>query len=100
MLLAIDMVMVRHSGMRVTTASEQDESSHRADVSIFPLAIPLIAGPGALTSIVLLMSEAQGDWALQGATLVVLIVLLIMLVFLLIAAQLVQGRWGRPGSMC
>jgi multiple antibiotic resistance protein len=100
MLLAIDMVMVRHSGMRVTTASEQDESSHRADVSIFPLAIPLIAGPGALTSIVLLMSEAQGDWALQGATLVVLlIVLLIMLVFLLIAAQLVRAL-GRPGSMC
>jgi len=97
MLLAIDMVMVRHSGMRVTTASEQDESSHRADVSIFPLAIPLIAGPGALTSIVLLMSEAQGDWALQGATLVVLlVVLMIMLVFLLIAAQLVRAL-GQTG---
>jgi multiple antibiotic resistance protein len=97
MLLAIDMVMVRHSGLRVTTEKEEDESSHRADVSIFPLAIPLIAGPGALTSIVLLMSEAQGDWALQGATLVVLlVVLLIMLVFLLIAAQLVRAL-GQTG---
>jgi multiple antibiotic resistance protein len=97
MLLAIDMVMVRHSGMRVTTESEQDESSHRADVSVFPLAIPLIAGPGALTSVVLLMGRAQGDWALQGGILVVLLaVLIIMLVCLLTAGQMVRvlGQTG------
>jgi multiple antibiotic resistance protein len=97
MLLAIDMVMVRHSGLRVTTESEEDECSHRADVSIFPLAIPLIAGPGALTSVVLLMGRAQGDWALQGATLIVLLlVLILMLVCLLTASQVVRvlGQTG------
>ncbi len=60
LLLSIDMLMVRHSGLRTTTASEEAESGQRADVSVFPLAIPLIAGPGAMTTVVLLMSEAGG----------------------------------------
>jgi multiple antibiotic resistance protein len=60
LLLSIDMVMVRHSGLRTTTESEEKESGQRADVSVFPLAIPLVAGPGAMTSVVLLMSAAEG----------------------------------------
>ncbi len=60
LLLSIDMLMVRHSGLRTTTASEEEESGQRADISVFPLAIPLIAGPGAMTTVVLLMSEAGG----------------------------------------
>ena len=63
LLLSIDMVMVRHSGLRTTTASEEAESGQRADISVFPLAIPLVAGPGAMTSVVLLMSAAAGDVA-------------------------------------
>jgi multiple antibiotic resistance protein len=97
MLLAIDMVMVRHSGLRITTESEENESSQRADVSIFPLAIPLIAGPGALTSVVLLMGAARGDLGLQCATLAVLLaVLVIMLICLLTAVKLMRllGQTG------
>jgi multiple antibiotic resistance protein len=97
MLLAIDMVMVRHSGLRVTTESEEDECSHRADVSIFPLAIPLIAGPGALTSVVLLMGKAHGDWALQSATLVVLLVVLALMLVCLITASQVVRVLGQTG---
>jgi multiple antibiotic resistance protein len=97
MLLAIDMVMVRHSGLRVTTESEEDECSHRADVSIFPLAIPLIAGPGALTSVVLLMGKAHGDWALQSATLAVLLVVLALMLVCLITASQVVRVLGQTG---
>lgn len=68
-LLSVDMLMVRHSGLRTTTASEEEESGRRADVSVFPLAIPLVAGPGALTSVVLLMSEAGGDVLRAGVVL-------------------------------
>jgi multiple antibiotic resistance protein len=91
------MVMVRHSGLRATTPGEEAESGQRADVSVFPLAIPLIAGPGALTSVVLLMGGARGDLALQGAIFgVMLLVLLLTLVCLLAAGALVRvlGQTG------
>lgn len=97
LLLAIDMVMARHSGLRDTAPGEKEESAQRADVSVFPLAIPLIAGPGALTSIVLLMGRADGDLAAQAAILAVMfLVLAITLICLLATAQLMRllGQTG------
>lgn len=58
LLMAISMLHARRSKIRVT-AVEQREGIEKEDVSIFPLAIPLIAGPGAISTIVLLTSEAN-----------------------------------------
>ncbi len=90
LLLAIDMVMVRHTGLRTTTGPEQEESEERADISVFPLAIPLVAGPGALTSVVLLMSEAQGLERRLGVLGLLLLVLLLALLCFLGAARLMN----------
>jgi multiple antibiotic resistance protein len=83
-LLSVDMLMVRHSGLRTTTEPEQQESGQRGDVSVFPLAIPLVAGPGALTSVVLLMSAARGEPLHQAAVLgeLALVLALTLLCFL------------------
>jgi multiple antibiotic resistance protein len=91
LLLSLEMVMVRHSGLRTTTEPEEKESGERADISVFPLAIPLTAGPGAMTSVVLLMGEAQGDAARVAVVLVELaMVLLVTLVALLSAERLMK----------
>jgi multiple antibiotic resistance protein len=96
-LLSIDMVFVRHSGIRSTTAAETEEAEDSADVAIFPLAIPLIAGPGAMTSIILLMGRADGDLILQALVIaLMLLVLGLCLAAFLLAIPLME-RLGVTG---
>lgn len=90
-LLAVDMLFARHSGLRSTTEREQREAAQRKDISVFPLAIPLIAGPGALTTVLLMVGEQGDNPTVIGATLVVVIlVLAIALGSLLLSGQLLR----------
>ena len=89
-LLAVDMVFARPSGIRYPTALEEEEAGHRADVSVFPWAFPLLAGPGALTSIVLLMARAQSPLEAAGVIVALIIVMAVTLVLLLSASQVVR----------
>ena len=89
-LLAIDMVFARQSGLRSTTIREQREAEIRQDISVFPLAFPLIAGPGALTTVLLMSSSAQGVFAFVGTLAVLMTVLGLTLVSLLYAARILQ----------
>jgi multiple antibiotic resistance protein len=89
LLMAIEMVFARPSGMSGTTAAETSEAENKADLSVFPLATPLIAGPGAIGAAVLLMAEAGGDLARQTVVIVALLaVMTITLVLLRLAARL------------
>jgi len=89
LLIAIDMVFARQSGVNTATTDEADEALHKNDISVFPLATPLIAGPGTMGAVVLLTAEAKGNWehwaVVVGA---MLSVLLITLVLLLIASKI------------
>jgi multiple antibiotic resistance protein len=75
LLIAIDMVFARHSGGTGTTDEEQAESRMRSDISVFPLAMPLLAGPGAISAVVLLTVGAPDAGAFW---LVILAIVLIM----------------------
>jgi multiple antibiotic resistance protein len=59
-LIALEMVFARESGTR-TTSEEKDESRKRADISVFPLAFPFIAGPGALAIVLLTFGASRDD---------------------------------------
>ena len=55
-LIAVDMVLAQHER---ETKEEEEESRSRSDISVFPLAIPMIAGPGTLASLMILVTEAR-----------------------------------------
>jgi MarC family membrane protein len=87
-LLAVDMVFARHAGWRRTTERERQEAERRKDISVFPLAIPLIAGPGAFTTVLLMVGDQGSDPAVLAVTLVVLLLVLA----LTLASLLLSGR--------
>jgi multiple antibiotic resistance protein len=57
LLMSVDMMRAQPSPTR-TTAEEQEEGRVKTDVAIFPLAIPMLAGPGAIATVMVLMSRA------------------------------------------
>jgi multiple antibiotic resistance protein len=95
-LLSIDMIFARQSGLRSTTDREQAEAAGRTDISVFPLAFPLIAGPGAMTT-VLLFAERPGGAAFL-ANLLVMLLVLGMLLGALLASEPLMRRLGETGA--
>lgn len=96
-LLATDMVLALHSGIRSTTAPEEEEATHSQDVSVFPLAIPLLAGPGLLTSITLLMGEAR-NFAAHAWVIAALLAVMGLALAALLAASIVARLLGVTGA--
>jgi multiple antibiotic resistance protein len=89
-LIALEMVFARTSGTR-TSDPEEAEGRKRADISVFPLAFPFIAGPGALATILLAFAPATGDPLLfAGLIACVLVVLLLTLLTLYVASPLMR----------
>jgi multiple antibiotic resistance protein len=60
LLMSIDMMRATPSRTR-TSEEEQVESAARDDVAVFPLAIPMLAGPGAIATVMVLMSRAAWE---------------------------------------
>lgn len=89
LLIGIDMVFARSSGGTSTTDEETREAATKQDISVFPLATPLIAGPGAMGATILLMADVEEDIVLQLVVVGCLLgLLLLTLVGLLLASQI------------
>jgi multiple antibiotic resistance protein len=96
-ILAIEMVFAHHSGLRDLTESESEEAVASHDISVFPLAIPLIAGPGALTTMVLLMGAAGSNWTAKLSIIAVMVAVLALTLLLLLIAGQVMKVLGTTG---
>lgn len=95
-LLALDMIFASPAGLRSRTVREQEEISYEHDVSVFPLAIPLLAGPGAITTVLLYTGERSAA-ELSAFVAVLLAVLLLTLAALLLAPHIMR-LFGETGS--
>jgi len=96
-LISLDMVFARTSGTRSTTP-EQEESMKREDISVFPLAFPFIAGPGALATILLTAGEVWGRPVLFAGFLGVVALVIAVCLAVMLAAPRLMNVLGVTGA--
>ncbi len=94
-LTALDMLFQRRQARREDNAAE-GQAEHEDDPSVFPLSLPLIVGPGAITTVILLAGEAQGASDMGAIAGVIFLVLLIVLLAFL-AAPAIERVLGKTG---
>jgi len=96
LLIAIDMVFARHTGGTGTTTEEEAEGMRREDISIFPLAMPLLAGAGSISAVILFTTGARSDiefWMVIAA-LVATLILAWLTLLVAIPIQRILGLTG------
>ncbi len=97
LLMGIDMVFARSSGAVSTTDDEEQEAISKADISVFPLATPLIAGPGAMGAAILLMADQADNTTGQAVVIGSLLTILLFTLISLLLAGKIQNLLGVTG---
>ena len=88
-LIATDMVFEKRTKRREERAKEVNDEETE-DVSVFPMAMPMIAGPGSIAAVMLLTSKAQGPMQSFAVYLALGIVLVLTLIALLAAGPIMK----------
>ncbi len=93
--IALDMTLSKHPEPAMLTVKESEEAKTRAkahaEIAVFPFATPLLAGPGAMTSAIVLAAGTKGDVKLLGAVIAaILAVMAVTLVLFLLAQEIHQ----------
>jgi len=96
-LIALEMVFGRTSGTK-STSDEEEEAKMRDDISVFPLAFPFIAGPGALATILLTAGELRTTPLLFAGFLAVVALVMILCWVLMLATPQLMRLLGVTGA--
>jgi multiple antibiotic resistance protein len=93
LLIALDMLKARSSAVR-ETSEEMDAGAAKEDIAVTPLAVPMLAGPGAISTTILLQSKAEG--VDQHIALYACIVVVCLASFLILRLSAHGARWLNP----
>jgi multiple antibiotic resistance protein len=93
-LTALDMLFERRTQRREGQHADPDH-----DPSVFPLAMPLIAGPGAIASVILLVGKAGGGWDAAGAIIALMLAMIVVTWLFLLASPVIGRMLGRTGTV-
>ena len=89
-MIALDMVFERRTQRREERAQSLEGADERQDISVFPMAMPMIAGPGSIASAMLWVSQASGAAATFTVLAAITTVMLITMLTLLAAGPILR----------
>jgi multiple antibiotic resistance protein len=81
-LVAIDMLFARVTRESITS-EELSDAVQKENISIFPMAMPMLTGPGAITTIILYVSKGYDEYAIPLNTVKMLVIAAILLTFII-----------------
>ncbi len=98
-MIALDMVFERRTQRREVRAQSIEGTPQAEDISVFPMAIPMIAGPGSIASAMLWVSRADDTFEIATVLAAITVVILLTLVTLLAAGPLMRLLGDRIEAM-
>ncbi|MDI6868566.1 MAG: MarC family protein [Coprothermobacterota bacterium] len=98
-LISIDMIFARPSRARETRKEEEEGKRHLEEIYVFPLAIPMLSGPGTIATVMLLKSLAEGDPLRLLIFALSTVLVLVASWAILRAGAFILGRIGQTGVL-
>jgi multiple antibiotic resistance protein len=97
-MIALEMTLAKRPKPAALSVKESEEAETKAErhaeIAVFPLATPLLAGPGAMTSAIVLAANAKGNFELLGAVIAAIIAVMLVTLVLLLTAQEIHQLIG------
>ena len=97
--IGFEMVFEKREERKSATAERAITDKHVNDVAAFPLAIPLMAGPGAITATMLVAAKGNGAWIVLGTLIGVIATLLLMCTLIFILSGRIEHLIGDTGRI-
>ncbi|MCV6546366.1 MAG: MarC family protein [Cohaesibacter sp.] len=94
--IAFEMVFEKRKERKSKSAQKALTDDEIHNIAVFPLAIPLIAGPGAISAVLLLVSQSA-DWVDRGSVLMVILSVLVLVMVMFAVANKVEKLLGDNG---
>ncbi len=94
--IAFEMIFQKRQERQQETAQKAISDEHVRSVAIFPLAIPLLAGPGAISAGILLSNDAEGA-ASRAALVGIIAAIILTTYFVFLLAEKLDGLIGETG---
>ena len=93
--IALEMVQSRRSATQ-EVAEEREEGEKKEDFGVTPLGVPMLAGPGAISAVIVLVGQARHWWQMLPVFLAILVTSIVTF-YVLTAGACVQQRLGETG---
>jgi multiple antibiotic resistance protein len=97
--IAFDMIFELRAQRKQELASDAMTIDHIRNVAAFPLAIPLMSGPGSITATMLLAGRAGSDWPALGGLMGIIALVMLLCYLTFLTAERVSRLLGTTGNV-